>query len=157
MNPTCYIINNGGRYLSASPAEIVRETKSTITVKGIDSGHEYTFQKRKRYGEDVYEDPRVLRGDIGFRSDIEERGSAGSNFSRYRNRLTFDVERVQERLASEKVDKERRDKVRKMIETVENYFRQHRNGYGDYSDDPDFNAVLDKLATVFEETQNKPV
>lgn len=102
--PTCFVYNNRGhgatRYVGCT---VVSETKTTITVKAVDSDTTLTFQKHKDYLSGVYEDPRVstLKPSgygLGF---IQERG--GDRF--YPNHLTFDLAGVQERRLNQKIER----------------------------------------------------
>lgn len=79
------------------PAKVVREAKSTVTVSfeyPANPGKpvEMTFSKRKVYGEERWEDPRVVRNSGGCdNSSIPMRG--GSEW--HKSYLTFNVAHVQ--------------------------------------------------------------
>lgn len=141
-NPVeCYIVSRAGRFLNATPAKVVRETVSTITVKMVGADYERTFQKEKRY-EQGYLDPRQLNNyEFGFRSTLHERGHKWSSTS-----LSFDIERVEAQIAEEKLEKELIGRFNKVKQATEIFFFDHRHpAHGN----ADFLATLGKLESVF--------
>jgi hypothetical protein len=144
MNPPeCYVINYRGNYLTALPATVIKETKSTITVRTAHG--DKTFQKRKRFGEDAYDNPRELDGRAwGFRSEIKERGGCYS----YPDHLTFDIERVEARLAEDAKAKDVAERVAKVRAKTEAFFAKWRKGNPDNAD------YMATLAALEDATKN---
>jgi hypothetical protein len=139
MNPVeCYVVNYRGSYLTALPATVVKESKSTITVR-TEHG-EKTFQKRKEYGTNKYDDPRKLNWvQWGFRSEIDER--RGDSF--YKNSLTFDTERVETRIAQDLKERDTSRRVEKIKAKIESFYSKKH--------DENFMATL---AALEEATKN---
>jgi hypothetical protein len=145
QNPECYVVYFG-RYFDAYPAKIIRETASTITAYVAHpngTGYERTFNKEKRYrGE--YKDPRQLCElgiGSGIRNSLDERGSSYG-----RTKLTFDIERVHERIAEEKVQRAVNERVKAVYAKMDAFKAGYRgNAYGDYLNDEQFLAKLDAI------------
>ncbi len=135
--------------MTANPAEVVKETASTITVRRAGSYHEYVFQKRKRYG-DGWEDARALNGcAYGLRSQLHERGYRWSSTT-----LSFDVERVEERLAHEAIEKDFRARFAAVETAATEFFQKHRRADGTESA---MLAVLSQLETALSVKAAEPI
>ncbi len=112
--PTCYVRASHESFWH--PAEVVKESASTITVCRVGNAYPVTFNKRKRYGESVWEDPRTMRSSSEWSCEsLRERGH-----DYHGAHLTFEADK-----ARKENESARKDRVRTVCRKLRADLNEH--------------------------------